>query len=181
MVSKVLMSSSSEYWCTPETILGPLRDKLGQIVLDPCSNGYSTVRADYEWIPPEHNGLTEEWLPTAKGGLVFVNPPYGRKITGLWTRKIANEVANGCEVVALLPARTDTRWFHSLTQGTHKWAPSVCFIKGRIKFVDGLTGLVGTSAPFPSCLVYFGRQVSAFEDLGARLGLVFAHPCAIIS
>lgn len=75
-----------------------------------------------------------------------MNPPYGRNI-GKWVKK-ARESAelNGCLVVALLPARTDTAWFMDVMK-----ASEIRFIRGRLKFGDGKN-----TAPFPSLIAIWG-------------------------
>jgi site-specific DNA-methyltransferase (adenine-specific) len=172
MVDPVLMSSKSEYWCTPEKVLAPVRSLAGgQIALDPCANGYSTVGAVEEWSPPEHDGLSEDWTKAAQGGLVFVNPPYGRKTSLEWTRKIIKEAAKGCNIVALLPARTDTKWFHAL-YALRNGSPIACFIKGRLRFIEGLTGKAAVGAPFPSVLLYLGSEEDLFCAHVKHLGLI---------
>ena len=82
------------------------------------------------------------------GATVFCNPPYGRDL-GAWVRKGYEEARKpGTKVVMLLPARTDTKWFHEFcVKGEIK------FLKGRLKFGDGK----GT-APFPSMVVVFGEK-----------------------
>ncbi len=72
-----------------------------------------------------------------------MNPPYGREI-GKWVAKLANNTG-----VALLPARTDTKWFHDYIYGKAE----IRFIKGRLKFGDGKN-----SAPFPSMTVVFNQS-----------------------
>ena len=72
-----------------------------------------------------------------------MNPPYGREI-GKWVKKISEWGG-----VALLPARTDTKWFHEYIY--HK--AEIRFIKGRLKFGDGKN-----SAPFPSMIVVFKNE-----------------------
>lgn len=85
-------------------------------------------------------GLERPW-----GSRVFLNPPYGRRVD-TWLHKALAELESGTEVVvALLPARTDTVWFHDLVLGR---AAEVRFIRGRLYFDDG-----SGRAPFPSMLV----------------------------
>jgi hypothetical protein len=79
-----------------------------------------------------------------------MNPPYGREI-GRWTAKA---LRSGALVVGLLPARTDTRWFHDHIYGKAK----IRFIKGRLKF-----GEAKDSAPFPSMIVIWSPNKQ--EDL----------------
>ena len=82
------------------------------------------------------------------GGVTWCNPPYGKEI-GKWVRKAYEESQMGAKVVMLLPARTDTRWFHDYIVDKAK----VRFIKGRLKFGDAKN-----SAPFPSMIVVFGED-----------------------
>ena len=73
-----------------------------------------------------------------------MNPPYGRSI-GQWVSKAYEASQTGATVVCLLPARTDTRWWH-----TYAMKGEIRFIKGRLKF-----GNAKANAPFPSALVIF--------------------------
>ena len=83
--------------------------------------------------------------PKNGGQTVFCNPPYGRELPK-WVKKCHDESKNGATVVMLIPARTDTRWFHEHIY--HK--AEIRFIKGRIKFGDSKS-----AAPFPSMLVIY--------------------------
>ena len=78
-----------------------------------------------------------------------MNPPYGRTIIN-WVRKAYESAKNGCVVVALLPARTDTKWFHDYIYNKAE----MYFIRGRLKF-----GGSKNSAPFPSMIVIWGRTI----------------------
>ena len=81
----------------------------------------------------------------ANWGGAFCNPPYGREI-GLWVKKAYEESEKGQLVVMLLPARTDTKWFHDYILGKAE----IRFVRGRLKFGDSTN-----SAPFPSMVVIF--------------------------
>ena len=83
------------------------------------------------------------WKSRGGGEIVFMNCPYGREISK-WVEKAYNENKKGTLVVCLLPARTDTNWFHKYIYNQHE----IRFIKGRLKFNDGKQ-----AAPFPSMLV----------------------------
>lgn len=76
------------------------------------------------------------------GGWIFLNPPYGRAIKD-FMRKADEEAKQGAKIVALVPARTDTAWWHNYC--IHH---EIRFIRGRLKF-----GGSKNSAPFPSALV----------------------------
>lgn len=156
-VQKVLMSSDNEHWNTPDDVLTPIREHLGPIVLDPCSNPFSKVRAKTEFFgPPGKDGLAESWQA---GGVVYVNPPYGRKIVH-WVDKAVLEgeaskiLASGTEIVMLVPARTDTVWFHKILAT----ANTVLLWKGRLTFLGAPHG-----APFPSAIAYWGHRPTKFK------------------
>lgn len=75
---------------------------------------------------------------------MFCNPPYGKEISK-WVEKAYNEVKKpNTLVVLLIPARTDTKYFHDYIYGKHE----IRFVKGRLKF-----GNSENSAPFPSMVV----------------------------
>jgi len=92
---------------------------------------------------PDTDGLQQAWK-----GTCWMNPPYGRNLTNKWVEKAYIESRKGCTVVALLPVRTDTRWFHQFIH--RKKGVSIEFIKGRLKF-----GGSKNAAPFPSMIVVF--------------------------
>ncbi len=155
MIAAALQSSVRQSWNTPEPVLTPLH-KFATVGLDPCSNPDSIVGAVVEWsLERGHDGLAREW---GELGLVFVNPEYGRAINA-WIAKCVTEARGagtgrgGCEIVALVPARTDTRWFADIWQS----ASAILFWRGRLTFLGAPAG-----APFPSALVYWGNRPRAF-------------------
>jgi site-specific DNA-methyltransferase (adenine-specific) len=158
-----LLTSRSEHWCTPPEI----KDRVCQvdtIGLDPAGNIHSIIDAQLVFdFNGGQDGLLLSWQHQ---GLVYINPPYGRALPK-WTKKIAAEALLGTEIVALLPARTDTKWFH---EHILPYAQTMLFYKGRIKFIDGTTGKRKHSATFPSIFVYFGKRSKkfkkAFKDTG---------------
>jgi phage N-6-adenine-methyltransferase len=149
------VSSACEAWATPEEFLRRLHAAVGRIDLDPCSPGklHSRVRAARHYTTRE-NGLLMEWH-----GRVFMNPPYGRTI-GRWVAKARSEVEAGHAewVIGLVPARTDTRWWHDHVAGlAHAW-----LLRGRLAFGDGTT-----PAPFPSAVVLWGGSLATAAGLSA--------------
>ena len=157
---RVLTSSANEHWPTPRTIIDPLVKRFGQIALDPCSNAESIVNAKVNWYGPAHNdvdGLAQSWQYP---GLVFVNPPYGRKIVS-WVRKCAQEAEiakrtnSGTEIVLLGPSRTDTKWFQRTIFPS---ADAVIFWEGRLTFLNA-----PAPAPIPSFLAYWGPNPLKFK------------------
>lgn len=136
MKTDVHFSSKTEEWYTPQDFFDAL-DVEFAFTLDPCATKENTKCTKF--YTQEEDGLSKDW----SGERVFCNPPYGRAIGG-WVEKCAR---GGSELaVMLIPARTDTKWWHEYIQGKAE----VRFIKGRLKF-----GGSKNSAPFPSAVVIF--------------------------
>ena len=133
-----MFSSQTDNWATPQWLFDEL-DKEFYFTLDPCASKENAKCAKY--FTKEDNGLNQNW-----GGVIFCNPPYGREI-GKWVAKCAEEAKKPDTIcVMLIPARTDTKWFHEYIY--HK--AEIRFLKGRLKFGDSTN-----SAPFPSMIVVF--------------------------
>ena len=136
MITKGMMTSLTDDWGTPTWLFNNLNDKFN-FTLDVCASDENAKCSKYFTI--KENGLEQDWEDVN-----WCNPPYGRKI-GLWVKKAFEENKKGKTVVLLLPARTDTKWFHDYIYCNYR----VDFIKGRLKFNDGKN-----PAPFPSMIVY---------------------------
>lgn len=134
MNTEVMFSSQTDLWATPQELFDELNNEFG-FTVDVCALPENAKCKQY--YTPEMDGLKQEWT-----GVVWCNPPYGRQI-GKWVEKAAKST---CRVVMLLPARTDTRWFHDYIYGYAE----IRFIKGRLKF-----GGCNNSAPFPSMICVF--------------------------
>jgi site-specific DNA-methyltransferase (adenine-specific) len=139
-MNKVHYSSKSNEWETPQEFFDKL-NLLYHFDLDACASKDNAKCAEYFSIM--NTALDKNWLEYGRSA--WMNPPYGRQI-GLFVRKAAIEARKGCQVVCLLPARTDTAWFHEYCTG----ADEIFFLKGRLKF-----GNPKNSAPFPSMVVIF--------------------------
>jgi hypothetical protein len=85
--------------------------------------------------------------------------------------KCRQEANKGCEIIALVAARVDTKWFQ---ENIFETANSICFWKGRIKFIDLSTRLQGDPAFFPSALSYWGHRPKAFEQAFSDKGRVIS-------
>lgn len=137
-----MFSSATEEWATPDKFYNTL-DQEFHFELDPAATEANHKAPKF--YTKETNGLTQPWAPLR----TFCNPPYGRGITGLWVKKAHDEwKAGGPVVVLLLPARTDTAWFHNWIW--HKAA--VHFVRGRLKFGGAKHG-----APFPSMVAVYAQ------------------------
>ena len=147
-----LTSSKSVEWSTPQWLFDRL-DKEFNFTLDPCSDGSNNKCA--RTYTAAEDGLKKRWR-----GSVFMNPPYGVKI-GDWVEKAYREsVTNATVVVCLLPARTDTEWWHRWCVRGEIW-----FVRGRLKFGESLN-----SATFPSVVVVFknGESDSNYVTIRRR-------------
>jgi phage N-6-adenine-methyltransferase len=132
----VHFSSITDVWSTPQDFYDKL-DAEFHFTLDPCAT-HENHKTDKYYTLVE-DGLYQPW----DGEVVFMNPPYGRVI-GDWMKK-ASEVK--ATVVCLVPARTDTNWWHDYVISK---SSEIRYIKGRLKFGDQKN-----SAPFPSAVVIF--------------------------
>lgn len=133
-----MMASNNHDWETPSEVFDAL-DQEFRFTLDPCCTAETAKCAKF--YTKADDGLAQSWA----GEIVFMNPPYGREI-GRWIEKACGEIE--ATVVCLIPARTDTRWWH-------RWcmrANEVRLVEGRVCFRRG--GRVG-SAPFPSAAVVY--------------------------
>ena len=133
-----MFSSATDMWATPQDFFDNLNNEFG-FEIDVCATAENAKCKTF--YTKEQNGLEMPW-----NGVCWCNPPYGREI-GKWVeRAYTSSVGGGATVVMLLPARTDTKWFHEYIYGKAE----IRFIKGRLKFGDSKN-----SAPFPSMIVVF--------------------------
>lgn len=142
MNTKLMFSSKSDQWSTPQKFFTELNNEFN-FTLDPCADE-SNYKCN-KYYTKEENGLAQDW----GGHTVFCNPPYGKEIYK-WVEKSYNESKKKNTVcVMLIPARTDTKYFHEYIYGKAE----IRFIKGRLKF-----GGSKNAAPFPSMVVIFDKQ-----------------------
>jgi len=130
-MNRTLFSSASDRWATPRAVFDALNQEF-RFNFDPCP-----LDGDQDGLAP----LFVEW----RGKRVFCNPPYGPGIANWLERGLEADLA-----VFLIPARTDTKWFHKIVLPRAK---EIRFIRGRLRFGDAKN-----SAPFPSMLVVFARD-----------------------
>lgn len=135
---RAAMTSSKDDWETPQALFDEL-NAVHRFTLDPCST-HENAKCAKHYTAAE-DGLAQSWA----GEVVYCNPPYGRE-TGKWVKKCAEE-SRHAKVVLLIPARTDTAYFHDYIY--HK--AKVTFLRGRLKFEQG--GVPIGCAPFPSMIV----------------------------
>lgn len=129
-------SSSRMDWRTPAHIFKQLNDEFN-FEWDLAASDTNALCAKY--YTEREDALNQKW-----NGVCFLNPPYGRQIIK-WIEKAYRSSLNGATVVLLIPARTDTAYWHDYCM-----KGEIRFIRGRLKFDDGKN-----SAPFPSAIVIF--------------------------
>ena len=135
----VHFSSKTDLWYTPQDFFKKY-DDVYKFETDVCATDDNAKCAKY--YTEEMDGLSQEWR-----GVCWMNPPYGRTI-GNWMKKAYESSLEGATVVCLVPARTDTNWWHD-----YALKGDIEFIKGRLKF-----GGSKNSAPFPSAVVVFKQD-----------------------
>ena len=144
-INNGLMTSNTDEWYTPRGLYASL-DKEFNFTLDPCCTKESAKCKKF--YTKDDDGLSQDWSKN----IVFMNPPYGREIKD-WVEKAYKEsLKEKTVVVALIPARTDTSYWHSYIFGKAK---DLRFLKGRVKF-EQKNGKVKNTAPFPSAIIVWG-------------------------
>jgi phage N-6-adenine-methyltransferase len=148
MNSGLMFSKASDDWSTPRVFFEALDAEFGFAVDAAASAENHKCPV---WYGASLDALAlESWASVPEA--IFLNPPYSQ--CREFIAKAAEEARKGCTVVCLVPARTDTRWFHD-----HVWDAStnqprpgveIRFIKGRLKFGGATAG-----APFPSVVIVF--------------------------
>jgi site-specific DNA-methyltransferase (adenine-specific) len=138
----VRFESARQEWETPAELFGPLNDEFG-FTLDAAADA-ANAKVPGCYFDEAADGLAQNW----GSHVVWLNPPYGDKSRSLaaWVKKAAEAAGSGATCVLLIPARTNTNWFHDycLARG------EVRFIRGRPRFGDAEHGL-----PLPLCVVIF--------------------------
>lgn len=140
-MNNALFTSKTGLWETPQEFFDKLNREF-DFTLDACATPENAKCINF--YSPEQDGLSMPW-----NGRVWCNPPYGRQV-GQWVKKAYMSAQTGALVVMLLPARTDTAWFHDYIYRRAE----IRYVRGRLKF-----GGSRNSAPFPSMVCVFrGEQ-----------------------
>jgi phage N-6-adenine-methyltransferase len=137
-INSGMFSSNTDMWGTPQKLFDELNKEF-RFDIDVCAT-LENAKCD-KYYTKEVDGLEQKWV-----GVCYMNPPYGKEIIK-WVQKAYESSLTGATVVCLLPARTDTKWWHE-----YCIKGEIRFIKGRLKFNDGKN-----SAPFPSAIVIFRK------------------------
>lgn len=177
------VNTLSQSWGTPPKYVNAIKTFWGgHIGLDPCSNEYSVVHADLEFLLPDKDGLREEW----NSKTIFVNPPYGadrNRGTTIkdWLAKCVSAHRDyGADVIALVPVAPNTGHWKKFVFGC---ANSICFLYDtRLRFLENGKN-TGKGAPMACCLIYWGtekeRFMEHFMDYGATIDISNLQNCKI--
>ena len=141
MINSGMMTSKTPEWETPQDLFDKLNAEFG-FNLDVCATP-DNAKCE-KFYTQEQDGLTQAWQ-----GHCWMNPPYGPAIKKWIEKAYCEYVSFGTTVVCLVPARTDTYWWHEFCM-----KGEIRFIRGRLKF-----GGCKWNAPFPSAIVIF-REVN---------------------
>lgn len=161
----VTHNSGNNEWYTPPEYIEAARRVMGGIDLDPASsdNANETVQAR-TYYTAEDDGLLHDWR-----GRVYMNPPYASHLIGLFAEKLAEHVKRGevIEACVLVNNATETGWFNALLDV----ASAVCFIRGRVKFID-MDGNPSGAPLQGQALLYIGPSADNFGRIFAQFGRV---------
>lgn len=141
MDNKLHFSSESNEWATPQDFFNTLHNEFN-FTLDVAATKENAKCKRF--FTKTDDGLQQDW----RQEICWCNPPYGREI-GKWIEKAFQEAQKGATVVCLIPARTDTKYFHEFC-----FKGEVRFLRGRLKFSGH-----SNSAPFPSAIVVFSPEI----------------------
>lgn len=136
MLNDSMYKSEKKDWETPDYLFERY-DEIYNFDIDVCATEEN--KKCEKFFSPEQDGLQQKWE-----GVCWMNPPYGKEISK-WMEKAYLSSLEGATVVCLIPARTDTKWFHSFA------------LKGQIEFLDKRVTYKGAKqpAPFPNLIVVF--------------------------
>jgi hypothetical protein len=159
-------------WGTPQKYVSAVKEMFyGTIDLDPCSNEFSIVHAQTEYLYPDKDGLVENW----NFKTIYMNPPYGRdseKKTTIkhWLAKCvqAHEMFDS-EILALVPVAPNTvHWKRFIfTKAT-----GICFLYDtRLKFLENGNN-IGKGAPMACAMIYWGHNYLRFYEVFIKHGAV---------
>lgn len=184
METDLHFSSERDDWATPQKLVNHMSEHYRllmnmEIKIDLCATAANTKCDSYISLDDGDDSLAMPWHQIIEmhtrlregelddPGLPFsqtmgwMNPPYGRQI-GEWIWKAYDTGRLGQPVLCLLPARTDTKWWHEFVlKAYHIW-----FIKGRLHF-DGHDN----AAPFPSAMALFLGDLEdpVYKTIDAKL------------
>ncbi len=151
-------------WHTPPKFIEAAREVMGSIDLDPASSEYGNqvIRAKKIYTK-DNSGLVHPWY-----GNIWMNPPYNNSLVNDFTKKLVDELPNISQACVLVNNATETKWLQNIM----KHCNMVCFVKGRIKFIDVNGNATGSSLQ-GQIIMYFGENTEKFYNKFKEFGLCF--------
>lgn len=169
-VGHTLVTSKSDEWFTPSSVIEDARKVLGVIDLDPasCDQANETVKAT-RYFTKENDGLAQEWH-----GRVWLNPPYG-KLASLFTAKFLEEYREGRLIAGLILVNSNAlgaKW------GQQLWdCDLICCPEKRIKFLD--PDGKSSSSTHGSLIGYVGAEKESFIEVFSDYGRIVKRHASI--
>lgn len=155
-------NSGQNEWYTPTELIELARATMGTIDLDPATSlkANETVKAE-QIFTEQDNGLEYEW-----GGNVWLNPPYAQPLISEFSDKLISELPNINQSCVLVNNATETNWFQNMLVKSS----AVCFLKGRVKFID-LDGNPSGAPLQGQAILYFGDNLKGFFENFSAVGI----------
>ena len=151
----VSQNSGENEWYTPPEIIESARAIMGKIDLDPATSESANEIIKAEQIFTEENdGLIQQW-----NGNIWMNPPYSQPLISEFSDKLISELPNINQACILVNNATETNWLQNMMQK----CDAICFLKGRIKFID----MNGNPSGVPlqgQVILYFGENIIKFNN-----------------
>lgn len=161
----VTFNSGNNEWYTPPEYIDAARSVMGKIDLDPASSDKANeIVGATIYFTEEDNGLNYSW-----DGKVWMNPPYASDLIGKFTKKLIYHYSNRdiTEAVILVNNATDTAWFQEMLG----FATAVCFIRGRVRFID-MDGNPSGAPLQGQAVLYLGGNISGFSTSFSKFGVI---------
>ena len=159
----VHFKSDRQDWATPDNFVEWIQSEHNLVFsLDAAASDHNHKAPNY--ITKEMDSLNMNW-----SGNVWLNPPFGRELPD-WMRKCAQQISNKNVnlIYVLIPARTDTKWFHEIVM---PHADKVYLIKGRFNFRFD-RAVEGANAPFPSMLVVYDKSKTFWKPSQPKADII---------
>lgn len=155
-VPHVANNSGENEWYTPRKYIESARKAMGSIDLDPASSAKAneTVQAEAFYTPKE-NGLDQNWY-----GNVWLNPPYSKELVPLFAQAVLDKRNEYDAACVLVNNATETEWSQQLLDR----CDAVCFIDGRIKYLDK-SGAPAKTPLQGQMILYFGPDQDRFKQV----------------
>lgn len=158
----VSFNSGENEWYTPEYLIDSARIAMGNIDLDPASSKIANMKVGAKkYYDDEDNGLNKKWY-----GNIWLNPPYSQPLISQFSEKINTEINNFTQACILTNNATETEWYQNILIN----ASAVCFLKGRVKFLD----IVGKASGAPlqgQTIIYIGSKSKEFYNEFKQYGI----------